>query len=233
MFKQIIVATIFLVAFSAVIAQCNPVVRLAVEEEEQDVVPSCSSCYVSMDSSIAVLNQILRNNNNFEYCLDLCDQLSNNNRVSCNLTCESLGYSQFVYFIGQDNADPIALCQYAGICPANSNPSGDVRILTVTPAYAPIGTPFNISMSFNGLVQAGQAQVIVNSPLQSPIIISNQLLVNFNATSSITFIMNTSAATMSGIYQITGLICADSCESNDINAKVLDKATASFSVYLQ
>ncbi|EGG25013.1 hypothetical protein DFA_03259 [Cavenderia fasciculata] len=215
-----LIATILIVAFSAI--TCNSV----------QLITTCSSCYLSMSNSIYYLNQIIDNDNyNFYNCPDLCNLLATSDRLACNLTCESLGFARFVSYIGQPYADPIGLCQDASICPFNVDPTGYISALYVSPAGAPAGTAFNITMNFYGSIQAGQAQVIIMTPLGSPLVISNKLLINFNGTNTINFSIQSYSSSTPGSYQITGLVCSESCESNDEVAQVLDKVFVGFTIF--
>ncbi|EGG25014.1 hypothetical protein DFA_03260 [Cavenderia fasciculata] len=147
MFKQILIATVLIVAFSAI--SCNSL----------QIAPTCSSCYLSMDTSIYYLNKMINNGG------------------------------------------------------------------------APAGTSFNITMKYYGNIQAGVAQVTVYSPSGSPMVISQRLLVNFDGSDDMNFQINSSPTSDTGSYQITSLICAESCQSNDNNAQVLDKSSETFQIF--
>jgi hypothetical protein len=127
----------------------------------------CGVCNNFISNSIKQLINVILQSGVIGGCDTLCTKAFPNQKTEenvCNMLCDAVGVYTFINLIQRysGDLDPIYFCELVHACPIHDGGSAHLDKLTITPTSGPIGTTFEIDVTFTVFNQTSTGEIVIS-----------------------------------------------------------------------
>ena len=127
----------------------------------------CGVCNNFISNSIKQLINVILQSGVIGGCDELCTKAFPNQKTEenvCNMLCDAVGVYTFINLIQRysGDLDPIYFCELVHACPVHDGGIAHLDKLTITPPSGPIGTTFEIDVTFTVFNQTSTGEIVIS-----------------------------------------------------------------------
>ena len=127
----------------------------------------CGVCNNFISNGIKQLINVILQSGVIGGCDTLCTKAFPNQKTEenvCNMLCDVVGVYTFINLIQRysGDLDPIYFCELVHACPIHDGGSAHLDKLTITPLSGPIGTTFEIDVTFTVFNQTSTGEIVIS-----------------------------------------------------------------------
>ena len=201
----------------------------------------CGTCNNFISNGINQLLNAILHGGIIGGCGELCSKAFPTQKTEqgiCNMICDAAGVYTFTQLVQKyaGDLDPIYFCELAKVCPIHDGGSARLDSITVQPESGPVGTTFDIDISFTvwNQTSTGELAVFIIPP-KSKTFVTAQLDEGFPPGKySVKFSLQTQTSEQepfeTGNYLVNFAACDGECGSKLPHSALLFEGSGNFTI---